>query len=229
MAGSSGQVDRVRLKSIHPVGVFGGTFDPVHFGHLRTAQAAMALLDLPELRLIPAFQSPHREPPVASPAQRLAMLALAIQGLPGFRVDDQELRRGGLSYTVTTLEALRRELGDQVTLYLLIGMDQFLAFERWHRWREIPGLSHLAVLNRPGSRLPPLPAWAAGRLASRPNELAKDPAGRLVFLTVQPQDISATGIRKRLAQGNSVTGLLPDPVIEYIRHNRLYDGPGPEV
>jgi len=183
----------------------------------------MAVLGLDELRFVPAYQSPHREPPVAGPAERQAMLELAIRGIPGFRTDNRELRRDGLSYTVTTLQSMHAEPGER-SLYLLIGMDQFCSFERWHRWTEILELSHLVVLNRPGTRPPVLPAWAAGRLLDQPADLVRHQAGRLVFLEVQPQDISATGIRERLARGRSVAGLLPDAVIDYIERNHLYSG-----
>ena len=138
------------------IGIFGGTFDPIHYGHLRPAQEAMQKLALAELRFVPAAQPPHRPPPLASAAQRLAMIELAIRDLPGFRADDRELQRGGLSYTVLTLESLRAELGN-TPLCLLVGADQFRNFETWHRWQEIPDLVHLVVLNRPGTAAGALP------------------------------------------------------------------------
>jgi nicotinate-nucleotide adenylyltransferase len=203
------------------VGILGGTFDPIHYGHLRPAQEACTQLELAELRFVPAFRSPLRASPVAAREHRLRMVELAIHGLAGFRLDDRELRRGGVSYTVTTLEELRGELGDRA-LCLIIGMDQFRSFEHWHRWREILDLGHLVVLNRPGCEPPSPPDWAAARLTADGAALARTAAGRLVFLTVQPQDISATRIRERLARGESVAGLVPPAVIEYIQSNRLY-------
>jgi len=203
------------------IGIFGGTFDPIHFGHLRPAQEALQQLALAELRFIPAAQPPHRPAPVASAAQRLAMVELAIRGLPGFRVDDRELRRGGLSYTVLTLESLRAELGN-MPLCLLIGADQFRSFETWHRWQEIPDLAHLAVLNRPGTTASVLPAWARGRTCADVRDLREAPAGRLAFLPVSPQDISATRIRAAFARGASVQELLPEAVLDYIRANQVY-------
>lgn len=203
------------------IGILGGTFDPIHYGHLRPAQEAFAQLGLAELRLIPAFQSPHREPPVADSMHRLKMVELAIRDIPGFQADDRELRRGGLSYTVTTLESLRAEPGERA-LCLLIGMDQFLSFERWHRWRDILGLCHLAVMNRPGSGAPALPDWAAARVTTDCATLARTTAGRLVFLPVRPQDISASAVRARLAHGESVSGLVPEAVIDYIRRHHIY-------
>ena len=203
------------------IGVFGGTFDPIHYGHLRPAQEAMQQLALAELRFVPAAQPPHRPSPQASAAQRLAMVELAIRGLPGLRADDRELRRGGLSYTVLTLESLRAELGN-TPLCLLIGADQFCSFETWHRWQEIPALAHLVVLNRPGASAGTLPAWARARESAELQELWEAPAGRLAFLTVSPQDISATRIRAALARGESVQGQLPEAVLDYIRTNQIY-------
>ncbi len=181
----------------------------------------MQKLALAELRLIPAATPPHRPPPQASAAQRLAMAKLAIRGLPGLRVDDRELQRGGLSYSVLTLESLRAELGN-TPLCLLIGADQLRSFETWHRWQEIPDLAHLVVLNRPGAMTGDLPDWARARECVDLHLLRELPAGRLAFLSVSPQDISATRIRAALARGESVQGLLPETVLDYIRSNQVY-------
>jgi nicotinate-nucleotide adenylyltransferase len=203
------------------IGILGGTFDPIHHGHLRPAQEALQKLALTEVRFVPGGHPPHRPAPVATSAQRLAMVELAIRGVPDFRVDDRELRRAGPSYTVLTLESLRAELGG-VPLCLLIGMDQFRGFESWHRWQEIPELAHIAVLSRPGTRPGTLPAWAKARVAEDHSVLQRTPAGRLVFLDVSPQDISGSRIRTVLAQGGSVAGMLPEAVLEYIQANHLY-------
>jgi len=210
------------------IGVFGGTFDPIHYGHLRPAQEAVQKLALAELRFIPAAQPPHRPLPLASAAQRLAMVELAIRGLPGLRVDDRELQRGGLSYTVLTLESLRAELG-KTPLCLLIGADQFRSFETWHRWQEIPALAHLVVLNRPGTLFGTLPTWARARACEDFRFLRESPAGQLAFLSVSPQDISATRIRAALARGESVQGLLPEAVLDYIRINQVYGHQAGEI
>lgn len=199
----------------------GGTFDPIHYGHLRPAQEAMQRLALAELRFIPAAIPPHRPPPQASAAQRLAMVELAIRGLPGLRADDRELQRGGLSYTVLTLESLRVELAT-APLCLLIGADQFRSFETWHRWREIPELAHLVVLNRPGTAPGTLPDWVRARVCEDFRLLREAPAGRLAFLSVSPQDISASRIRAALAREESAQGLLPEAVLDYIRTNQVY-------
>lgn len=203
------------------IGVLGGTFDPVHFGHLRPAQEVFERLSLSELRLVPAGQPPHRPVPVASGAQRLQMLELAIRGMRGFRTDDRELRRSGPSYTILTLGELRAELG-AAPLCLLIGMDQFRVFESWHRWQEIPELAHLVILERPGSGSLPLPAWARPRQVPEPAALHDSPGGRLAFLAVSPQDISASRIRAACARGESLAGLVPEAVRDYIQAKRLY-------
>ena len=203
------------------IGIFGGTFDPIHYGHLRPAVEARDRLGLAEIRFFPASVPPHRPPPVAGADDRRAMVEIAIRGFTGFHCDDRELRRAGPSYTVLTLTELRAELG-ATPLCLFIGMDQFLEFETWHRWREIPELAHLVVLNRPGLEEGKLPEWARACLAQEPSDLAASPAGRLAILAVSPQDISASRIRMALARGESVEGLLPDAVLNYIHHKGLY-------
>ena len=203
------------------IGILGGTFDPIHYGHLRPAQEAMQQLALAELRFIPAATPPHRPPPVASSAQRLAMLELAIHDLPGLRSDERELKRAGPSYTVDTLESLRAEFKN-TPLCLLIGADQFRSFETWHRWQEILNLAHLVILSRPGAAPAALPGWARARECADSRVLHTEPAGRLVFLSVSPQDISATRIRAALARGETAHGLLPPSVLAYIETNRIY-------
>lgn len=207
------------------IGVLGGTFDPIHYGHLRPAREAQQALALDEVRFIPAYRPPHRHGPAATAAQRLAMVRLAIADYPGFLVDEREIRRGGPSYTVPTLESLRAELGER-PLALLMGADAFLELETWHQWQRLPELVHLVVMNRPGSPLPQgeeaLPAWARPRLCRDPRELAMAAAGRVFFQAVTPLDISATRIRAAIARGESVEGLVPPTVWEYIRGQGLY-------
>lgn len=208
---------------MQPVGILGGTFDPIHYGHLRPAQAAQRALALGEVRLIPAAVPPHRRAPVASAAQRLHMAQLAVQDFPGFGVDDREVRRGGPSYTVPTMESLRAELS-QCSLCLLIGADAFRDIETWHQWTRLLELAHLVVMQRPGWAFPePLPAWAIPRLSRDPRELISQTAGRIYFQATAPQDISATRLRAAIAHGESVDGYLPPVVWDYIRQNRIYN------
>jgi len=206
------------------IGILGGTFDPIHYGHLRPAQEVLRALDLAEVRIIPAANPPHRRPPLATAAQRLRMAELAVAEFPGLRVDDREIRRGGPSYTVLTLESLRGEFGVR-PLCLLLGLDAFEGLETWHQWRRLPELAHFVVMTRPGWSLPAagvLPAWACGRLAHAASDLTQTGAGKIYFQTVTPQDISATRIREAIARGEAVDGLLPSAVLDYLRANRIY-------
>jgi nicotinate-nucleotide adenylyltransferase len=207
-----------------PIGILGGTFDPIHYGHLRPAQEVLRALDLAEVRIIPAANPPHRHAPQATAAQRLRMAELAVAEFPGLRVDDREIRRGGPSYTVLTLESLREEFGAR-PLCLLLGLDAFEGLETWHQWQRLPELAHFVVMTRPGWSLPAaegLPAWARGRLAHAAGELARTSAGKIHFQTVTPQDISATHIREAIARNEPVDGLLPPVVLDYLRANRIY-------
>ena len=208
---------------MQPVGILGGTFDPIHYGHLRPAQAAQRALALEEIRVVPAADPPHRRAPVATAAQRLHMVELAVRDFPSFRVDDREVRRGGPSYTVLTLESLRAEFGRR-PLCLLIGVDAFRDIETWHQWARLPELAHLVVMQRPGWAFPdPLPAWAIPRLSRDARELTGQVAGRIYFQTTAPQDISATRLRAAIGRGESVEGQLPPAVWDYIRQNRIYN------
>lgn len=212
------------------VGLFGGTFDPVHFGHLRPALECLEALGLSELRLIPAAVPPHRAAPVAKPEQRLAMLRLAVADQPGFVVDGRELQRPGPSYTVDTLRELRAELGPQRPLCLLLGTDAFLGLSTWHRWEELPALAHLVVMHRPGFPREalaeradePVRALLAPRQRAQAADLHAQPAGGIWLQAVTALDISATAIRHTIAAGASARYLLPDAVWRYIEENGLY-------
>lgn len=206
--------------------VLGGTFDPVHEGHLalaRTAARAFGAI----VRLLPASVPPHRAEPHASPAQRVRMLQLAIAGEPSLQVDTRELQRSGPSYTVDTLAQLREELGAAAPLGLLLGADAFLGLPAWSRWRRLPGLAHLIVVTRPGSRLdllpPELDAACRGRWTGDRERLRQAPAGLVHQLEMAPHPASATAIRAALAAGGGaqVAG-LPGPVRDYIAEQALY-------
>lgn len=204
------------------IGILGGTFDPIHYGHLRPAQEAARVLGLETLRLIPCGQPPHRAAPTATATQRVAMARLACAEFPGFVVDDRELRRAGPSYTVDTLESLRADVGD-TPLCLLLGSDAFGTLESWHEWDRLPELAHLVVLHRPGWTMPVrLPQWAQLRRVDTAAELRRLPAGRLLFLPVTPQDISGTQLRGAIARHEPVAAWLPATVSDYIRTHHLY-------
>lgn len=211
-----------------PIGILGGTFDPIHFGHLRLAHEAAELCGLTRVRLVPGGTPPHRERP-GTPAQaRLDMARLAAAGNPLLEVDDREVRRAGPGYTVDTLLELRAELGEAQPLCLLVGADAFLGFPTWSRWPRLFELAHVIVAARPGfvldaATLPgPLAEQTTGRIADEAAALAAAPAGRVFVAAIPPLAISATALRDKLASGRSVRYLLPDAVLQYIATHHLY-------
>ena len=207
-----------------PLGILGGTFDPIHHGHLRLAIEMAEALDLAEVRLVPLYLPPHREPPTAPPALRLRMLDAAVADTPPLRVDDRELRRARVSYTVESLAELRGDLPGR-PLCLILGMDAFAGLEDWQRWREIIGLAHLAVAERPGSALSPsspIQDVIDRHGVTDPSDLHRREAGCLLIREVPALDISASAIRARIAAGRSPRHLLPDAVLDLIERNSLY-------
>lgn len=209
---------------------YGGTFDPVHAGHLAVAAAARATFAT-TIHFVPAADPPHRSRPGASAGQRAAMLDLAIAGEPDFVVDRRELNRDGPSWTVATLEDLRSELGPDQPLAWLVGADAFRGLPAWHRWRELPGLAHVIVAVRPGHGLEPLPPELALACADRwttsPGDLAAAPAGRVFALDMPPHPASATELRCRLLAGLDPGDWLPAGVAAFIARHRLYTGDTP--
>lgn len=213
-----------------PLGVFGGTFDPVHFGHLRLAEEAVDRLGLAGVRWIPAGRPALRDTPSVAAAERLAMVRLAIAGNPRFSLDPAEVETASPSFTVPTLERLRQDAacGGERPLVLLVGNDAFAGLTAWHRWEHLFELAHVAVAHRPGYPIDVdnLPPTLAGVFRQRsiddPAGLAKSPSGRIVSFAMTPLDISATRIRGALSKGDSVRYLLPDAVIEYIRQQCFY-------
>lgn len=225
------------------LGLFGGTFDPPHVGHLRLAIEAREALDLAEVCLIPAGNPPLRDAPQAAAEHRLAMVERAIADLPGFSVDAAEIRATGRpSYTVDTLQRLRALHGPRRGLVLLLGADAFSRLEAWQRWRKLFDLAHIAVATRPGHDLivgagalcvPGTPLrgqvtalgaeFRARRCAS--GELTAAPAGGIVAFPITALEISATAIRERLRRGASVRHLVPDDVLDYIDSHLLYRNP----
>jgi nicotinate-nucleotide adenylyltransferase len=217
--------------AVSVIGILGGTFDPIHHGHLRPALEIYERLGLDELRLVPAHVPPHRPLPGTTAEHRLAMAQRAICGLPGFRVDRRELDRGGPSFSVDTLLELRAEVGPMRPLLMLMGLDAFAGLHTWHRWREIPGLAHVVVVTRPGSALP---ASGTGYLekaeiVASSEQLRDLPCGDVLFQEVTSLDISATAIRALVRSGRSPKFLLPDPVLDYILENDLYRNDREEI
>jgi nicotinate-nucleotide adenylyltransferase len=207
-----------------PVGIFGGTFDPIHLGHLRTGFELLQLLSLAELRWIPVGDPGHREAPLASAELRLAMLRAAVADQPGFVVDDREMRRAGASFTIDTLEELRAELPGR-PLCLVLGMDAFLGFTRWRRWQDILALAHLVVAHRPGWERP-MEGELGGLLAARGTTLAADlhaaTAGRIYVHAVTQLEISSTGLRDIITSGRDPRFLVPEPVRTIILETGCY-------
>jgi nicotinate-nucleotide adenylyltransferase len=201
------------------IGLFGGTFAPVHNGHLRLAIELRERLGLAQVRLIPAAQPPHRPAPAVASARRAAWLRLAIADEPGLTVDERELRRPGPSYTYDTLVELRREFG-AAPLLLLLGEDAAAALPTWHRWRELNELAHLVRVGRPAveaqgeaTATHESAAFAPERRAGHPRELLACPAGRWLPVSIPRLAISSSRIRRLLAAGRSVRGLVPEPVL----------------
>ncbi len=208
------------------IGIYGGTFDPVHYGHLRPALEVQQWLGLDEVRFIPGGQPPHRDMPQASVAQRLAMLHAAIDDQPGFVLDEREVARAGPSYMVDTLESFPRQ-ADSPPLCLILGFDAFLGLPTWHQWQRLPELAHLVITHRPGGEHDADSMSAALRelVETRQmehHELKHHQAGGLVFMPVTQLDISATRIRQWLQAGESVRYLMPDRVIQIIQQQHIY-------
>lgn len=216
--------------SIAPIGVIGGTFDPIHYGHLRLAEELSETLKLAEVRLVPSGTPPHRSAPQVAAEHRLEMVRLAAAGNPRFVVDEREVRRAGPAYSFDTLASLRAEAGNSRPIVLLLGADAFLEFATWHRWHEIFDLAHVAVAHRPGypvehwdERMPqPLAREYSARLLRQPLATHLSPAGGVAVIAFTALDISATAIRDGLRAGASPRYLLPSAVLDYIRQHHLY-------
>ena len=209
---------------MNPVGIFGGTFDPIHYGHLRTAFEMLQALRFGEIRFVPSGDPPHRGETYADAKLRFEMVRVATEAQPGFVVDDRELKRDGPSYTIDTLTSLRAEQCD-VPLGLILGMDAFLGLTTWHRWDEILGLAHIVVAHRPGWRAPDI--GALGELISdygthRIDDLHDHSHGRIHIHAVTQLEISSTEIRELVAAGRDPRFLMPDSVRDVIASSGCY-------
>lgn len=209
------------------VAVFGGTFDPVHYGHLRAAAEVADQLKVHDFRLMPAGQPPHRHAPVASPEHRLAMLQCAVAGHDDLRVDDREVRRAGPSFMVDTLASVRAEVGD-VPLLLCVGQDAANHLLSWHQWSRLFDLAHIVVMTRPDSAInypPELAQIMRQRQVERTRDLMGTPAGGVRHIEVTQLAISATDIRQHIQTGRNPRFLLPSSVLNYIVEHQLYRQP----
>ena len=206
------------------IGLLGGTFDPIHIGHLRGAIEVAEQFGLDEVRLLPNARPPHRETPRVAAHDRLAMVACAVADVPGLRVDDRELLRDKPSYSIDTLESLRAELAATDQLFLLLGWDAFCGLPTWHRWDELLEHCHILVLQRPDadSDAPQaLRDLLAARSVGDPQAIS-GPNGQIAFIWQTPLAVSATQIRALLAEGKSARFLVPDGVLAYIHAHGLY-------
>ncbi|NOT14972.1 MAG: nicotinate-nucleotide adenylyltransferase [Methylotenera sp.] len=210
------------------IGILGGTFNPIHFGHLRMAQELAEDLALNEVRFIPASNPPHKNTPSVSAQHRAAMVQLAIESNPLFKLDTRELHRSGASYTLDTLQSLREDLGHEASITLFMGSDAFTKFDTWHRWQEIIQLCHIALVPRPqtnveGHKLSKnLETFLHNHYAEHRDELHDAPAGLITMRQITVLAISSTAIRHALQQKNTIRYLMPDSVIDYIKLHQLY-------
>ena len=208
-----GQVEQV-------IGINGGTFDPVHFGHLRPALEVTEALALSQMRFVPVYQPVHRGQPGQSAQHRCRMVELAIERQPLFCLDRREVDRGGPSYMVDTLASLKTDFPD-AALVLMMGMDAFAHFPHWHDWSGILALANLVVTHRPGQALPE-DGEAEALLEARQVDCLTQPQGQILNLGVTQLAISATQIRQCLATQQSADFLLPESVADYIETHQLY-------
>ncbi len=215
---------------LNSIGFLGGTFDPPHAGHLALAHAAREVLGLAQVRFVPTAQ-PWQKPQVTPAVHRLRMLELALKDEPGFTVDRREIKRADASYTVDTLQALRRELGEKIALVWIIGSDQLARLNTWHQWEKLLTLAHLAVASRQGEPVSgAMQAYYAQHQATATQAMPLS-RGHFIDIAMQPVDISATTLRDLLARPSAalnpleqqqLTQALRPAVLDYIRAHALY-------
>lgn len=207
------------------VGLFGGTFNPVHFGHLSIAKQMAELLQVQPMRMLPCALPPHREQPGVKAEQRLAMLRIALEGQSVLKADDLELHRVGPSYTIDTLQLIRQEVGQQAPLFLCIGMDALTTINGWHRWQQLLDYCHIAVSPRPHWQLP-----SSGIVADWVNQhrcgdlvtLQNSASGYIYFCHIGMLELSSTAVRDNLKRGENITSMVPVGVVNYIKQHNLY-------
>lgn len=217
--------------SVGPLGIFGGTFNPIHNGHLRSVLETRDALGLSQVSLIPSAQPPLRDAPDVDAASRADMVEFAIADEPGLFCDRRELSRSGPSYTYDTLATLRSELGPERSLCLILGTDHLDSLDRWHRWQELLELAHVVVMARPGWQVPeagPVSEWLAAHLTASAETLQHRPCGAVLAHEQRQLPISGTEIREMIATGHSPRYLLPDAVWTYIQERGLYGTAAPQ-
>lgn len=208
------------------VALFGGTFNPVHHGHLRIAIELAELLEVDTLRMIPCALPPHREALTVSAEQRMCMLQAAIGGHPKLTADNIELRRDGPSYTIDTLRQIRAQIGSQVPLHLCLGIDVLNTLDSWHHWQQLTDYCHLIISARPDYHLPEhgvLAEWINQHRCDNLEQLKQTSAGKLYVCDTSLLAISSTDIRDRISRGNAIDFLTPTAVVNYIQQHHLYE------
>ncbi len=215
--------------AVAPVGIFGGTFDPIHFGHLRLAEELLEQVAMDHIRFMPSGTPPHRSQPRTPAGHRSAMVQAAIAGHPGFMLDAREVNKATPCYTVESLNALRQQLGDSRPLCLILGSDAFLHLTSWHQWQQLLQLTHIIVGCRPGYLLaehmeqaPDTLKQLFNRHRCQTEQLSQQPAGFICEMTIPQLEISSTLIRGRCNAQRSIRYLLPEAVINYIEQHKLY-------
>ena len=208
-----------------PVGILGGTFDPVHKGHLHLATTFLEQLKLAEILFVPLNNPPHRPAPLASPEQRLEMLKLAIENHPHLKIDDCELQRGGVSYTIDTLRNIRKKI-DEIPLCLIMGMENFKTLNSWHQWQSLLDYAHIVIANRPGNddeiKGDEIKNFMDSFITKSITNLHDQPAGCIIKLDIPMLDISSTQIRNNFQSGQETESLLPVKVLDFIHTHHLY-------
>jgi nicotinate-nucleotide adenylyltransferase len=210
------------------VGILGGTFNPIHYGHLRMAQELADGLGMDEVKFIPSANPPHKDSVTVSAEHRAAMVKLAIADNPKFSIDELESRRDGASYTIDTLISLRETLGKDTSFCLMMGSDAFVKLNTWHRWQELLDYAHIILVQRPNQGKPQeklpdeLQTLLREHYAEDVSELSKTNAGLINMQVISAHDISSSQIRENLKHGVSVRYLLPKEVVGYIHRQQLY-------